>query len=123
MGRFVYTVMLAMGEYFLETIKAGWVTAKSKAIARGAHIGPTPFGYQRNDDGTLVTDPTAGPIVSEAFAICARDGLAAAIDFRASARPTARGARSRRAGSSPSGSTLARSRTETRCARARTRRS
>jgi site-specific DNA recombinase len=81
MGRFVYTVMLAMGEYFLETIKAGWVTAKSKAIARGAHIGPTPFGYARNDDGTLTTDPSAGPIVSEAFAICARDGLAASIDF------------------------------------------
>jgi site-specific DNA recombinase len=81
MGRFVYTVMLAMGEYFLETIKAGWVTAKSKAIARGAHIGPTPFGYTRTDDGTLTTDPAAAPIVSEAFAICARDGLAAAVDF------------------------------------------
>jgi site-specific DNA recombinase len=81
MGRFVYTVMLAMGEYFLETIKAGWVTAKSKAIDRGAHIGPTPFGYARNHDGTLSVDPMAGPIVSEAFAICARDGLPAAIDF------------------------------------------
>ena len=89
MGRFVYTVMLAMGEYFLETIKAGWVTAKSKAIARGAHIGPTPFGYARNDDGTLAVDPIAGPIVSEAFAICARDGVVTAIDFlseRAAAR-------------------------------------
>jgi DNA invertase Pin-like site-specific DNA recombinase len=81
MGRFVYTVMLAMGEYFLETIKAGWVTAKSKAIARGAHIGPTPFGYTRDDDGTLAIDPQAGPIVSEAFAICARNGLASAIEF------------------------------------------
>jgi DNA invertase Pin-like site-specific DNA recombinase len=81
MGRFVYTVMLAMGEYFLETIKAGWVTAKSKAIARGAHIGPTPFGYARADDGTLTVDSIAGPIVSEAFAICARDGLAAAVAF------------------------------------------
>lgn len=81
MGRFVYTVMLAMGEYFLETIKAGWITAKSKAIARGAHIGPTPFGYERADDGTLTVDPIAGPIMSEAFAICARDGLAAAIYF------------------------------------------
>lgn len=80
-GRFVYTVMLAMGQYFLETIKAGWITAKSKAIARGAHIGPTPFGYARANDGTLMIDPIAGPIVSEAFAICARDGLAAAIAF------------------------------------------
>jgi DNA invertase Pin-like site-specific DNA recombinase len=81
MGRFVYTVMLAMGEYFLETIKAGWVTAKSKAIARGAHIGPTPLGYARDDDSTLSIDPDAGRVVSEAFAICARDGLPAAIDF------------------------------------------
>jgi DNA invertase Pin-like site-specific DNA recombinase len=81
MGRFVYTVMLAMAEYFLESIKSGWITAKSKAIDRGAHIGPTPYGYTRSPDGTLAVDPERGPMVSEAFAVCARDGLPAAIDF------------------------------------------
>ena len=122
MGRFVYTVMLAMGEYFLETIKAGWVTAKSKAIARGAHIGPTPFGYERKVDGTLSVDPATGPIVSEAFATCARGGMASAIDFLSlNALRTERGPRSRPADSSRSASTSARSRTAIRFARARTR--
>jgi DNA invertase Pin-like site-specific DNA recombinase len=60
MGRFVYTVMLAMGEYFLEAIKSGWVTAKSKAIERGAHIGPTPYGDTRNSDGSSPSTPPAG---------------------------------------------------------------
>jgi hypothetical protein len=53
------------------------VTAKSKAIDRAAHIGPTPLGYVRNDEGTPAVDPITGPVVSEAFAIFARDGLPA----------------------------------------------
>ena len=57
------------------------MTAKTKAIARGAHIGPTPYGYARNDDGTLAINPSAGPVVTEAFAICGRDGLQAAKAF------------------------------------------
>jgi DNA invertase Pin-like site-specific DNA recombinase len=85
MGKFVYTVMLAMSEYFLDMIKAGWRTAKSRAINRGVHIGPTPFGYQRvdygDDKGKLVIDPVRGPIVTEAFAVAARDGLHATIAF------------------------------------------
>lgn len=89
MGRLVYTMMLAMGEYFLATIKAGWVTAKTRAIARGAHIGPTPVGYLRNDDGTLRVDPDQGPVVAEAFRIAADTGLHAAVTYlRAHARGT-----------------------------------
>src|SRR4051794_36963342 len=57
MGKFVYTVMLAMGEYFLDNIKAGWRTAKTRAVNRGAPIGPTPYGYARDDDGRLVAHP------------------------------------------------------------------
>lgn len=81
MGKFVYTVMLAMAEYFLGSIKAGWVTAKARAVARGAHIGPTPYGYLRNGDSTLSVDPERAPVVTEAFEVCARNGLLAAIDF------------------------------------------
>jgi DNA invertase Pin-like site-specific DNA recombinase len=83
MGRFVYTLMLAMGECFLATIKAGWVTAKTKAIGRGAHIGPTPLGYLRNKDGTLQVDPDAAPAVTEAFEVAAAGGLHAAMRFLA----------------------------------------
>ncbi len=81
MGKFVYTVMLAMSEYFLDMIKAGWVTAKTKAIDRGAHIGPAPFGYRRADDGTLEVDPVRGPVVARAFEIAAEHGLHAAVPF------------------------------------------
>jgi DNA invertase Pin-like site-specific DNA recombinase len=80
-GRFVYTIMLAMGEYVLATIKAGWIVAKERALERGAHIGPTPLGYVRNADGTLGVHPERGPIVTEAFAIAARDGLQATVVY------------------------------------------
>lgn len=73
MGKFVYTVMLAMAEYFLANIKAGWIAAKTRAIKRGVHIGPCPVGYQRNDDGTLALDPDRAPVIREAFRIAARD--------------------------------------------------
>lgn len=70
-GKFVYTVMLAMSEYFLDTIKAGWRTAKARAVARGAHIGPTPFGYVRRPDGVLEPHDERGAVVSDAFAAAA----------------------------------------------------
>ncbi len=73
-GEFLLTVLLAVNALELNNIKAGWRTAKSRAIERGAHIGPTPFGYLRRDDGTLEVDPERGPIVSEAFAIAAATG-------------------------------------------------
>jgi hypothetical protein len=52
--------------------KSGWKTAKGRAIGRGAHIGPTPFGYRRvprglEGAGTLVPDPVAGRAVSKLF--------------------------------------------------------
>lgn len=81
MGKLVYTILLAVGEHALTTIKQGWITAKARAIGRGAHIGPTPFGYQRADDGVLVVDPVRGPVVTEAFAVAARAGLPAVVAF------------------------------------------
>ena len=83
MGKFVYTVMLAMSEYVLDSLKAGWITAKTRAVERGAHIGPTPLGYTRNGDGILRVHPDRGAIVTEAFEAAARDGLGAAVDYLA----------------------------------------
>jgi site-specific DNA recombinase len=86
MGRFVYTVMLAMSTYALENIKAGWRTAKARAVERGAHIGPTPFGYDRQDDGTLNPNGDA-PIVAEAFKRAGGGDLAAAMTYLRDAAP------------------------------------
>ena len=81
MGKFVYTVMLAMGEYFLDTIKAGWRVAKTRAHERGAKIGPTPLGYRRLPDGTLEQEPSEAPVVAEAFERAATGSLASALEF------------------------------------------
>jgi hypothetical protein len=50
-------------------------------VQRGAHIGPTPFGYERAADGTLVVHPERGPVVTEAFRVAAGGGVHAAIDY------------------------------------------
>jgi DNA invertase Pin-like site-specific DNA recombinase len=81
MGKLVYTMLLAFAEFFLDNIKAGWIVTKARAIERGAHIGPTPFGYLRRKDGTLEVDPVRGPLVTEAFAVAARDGLPGVMAF------------------------------------------
>lgn len=81
MGKFVYTVMLAMSEYFLDNIKASWQVAKSRAMDRGVKIGPTPLGYRRAADGTLEQHPEQAPVVQELFRIAAEQDLTAALAF------------------------------------------
>lgn len=99
-GRLVYTILLGSATYFLDNIKAGWITAKSKAVARGAKLGGTPFGYARNKDGTLSVCDVEGPIVQEAFRMAAEGCQvgevaeylrhAAPVRLRASNRPNGR---------------------------------
>jgi site-specific DNA recombinase len=80
-GKFAYTMLLAFAELFLDNIKAGWIATKTRAVERGAHIGPTPTGYLRRDDGTLEIDPERGPFVTAAFAVAARDGMPGVMAF------------------------------------------
>jgi DNA invertase Pin-like site-specific DNA recombinase len=44
-GRYMLRSFLSNGELFLDQVRTRWATAKGRAIARGAHIGPTPTGY------------------------------------------------------------------------------
>src|SRR5207248_8628021 len=55
-----------------------WDDAKARAMARGAKIGPTPYGYHRAEDGTLSPHPVEAPIIAEAYRLAARDGIEAA---------------------------------------------
>lgn len=80
-GKFVYTIMLAMAEYFLDQIKASWIVAKERAVRRGAKISRTPWGYQRNEDGTLSPHPERAEIVSEAFRLAASENIQAAMTY------------------------------------------
>jgi site-specific DNA recombinase len=81
MGKFVYVVMLAMAEYFLDNIKASWLTARERAVKRGAYVGRAPFGYERGEDGTIHPHPEHAPIMTEAFRLAAGGGLRPAMDY------------------------------------------
>ncbi len=71
-GKAMLNIMFVMAELQLDQLKSGWRTAKGRAISRGAHIGPTPFGYERiargrEGSGTLVPHPQHGQAVSALF--------------------------------------------------------
>jgi DNA invertase Pin-like site-specific DNA recombinase len=71
-GTYQLNDYLNNAERFLNESKEGWVTAKARAIARGAHIGPTPNGYERipkgeERSGCLTPHPTYGPAMTKLF--------------------------------------------------------
>ncbi len=71
-GTFMLNSFFNNAELFLNRIKSGWVVAKTRAVARGAHIGPTPIGYQRVPkgeprSGCLVPHPVYGPAITALF--------------------------------------------------------
>ena len=66
-GRLVLRIMLSMGEWELDRVRATWNTARERAIARGVSIGVAPFGYRRLADGRLGVDAATGPAVTELF--------------------------------------------------------
>lgn len=71
-GQYMLNAFLNNAELQLNTLKASWVVAKERAVARGAHIGPTPFGYlrvQKGEDrsGTLYPHPDQAPAVLHMF--------------------------------------------------------
>lgn len=84
-GKYMLTSFLANAELFLDQAKANWYTAKARAVARGAHIGPTPIGYQRIPkgeprSGCLKPDAGYGPAIAELFSrAAAGDGTDAAL--------------------------------------------
>jgi len=80
-GEFATTIMLALARMERRRLQESWNIAKSRASDRGVKIGPTPFGYQRNDDATLQPDPVYGPVVTEAFRRAAQQGLDAALAY------------------------------------------
>jgi DNA invertase Pin-like site-specific DNA recombinase len=89
-GKMVYTILLAVSEAFLESIKTSWLDAKSRAVKRGAVISRTPFGYKRCENGALEPDPAVAPIVAEAFRVAASQGLAATLTYLLEAFPARR---------------------------------
>ena len=115
-GKYMLTSFLANAELFLDQAKASWWTAKSRAIARGAHIGPTPVGYLKveprptkdthispadsaaiggpTSPGVLVPSPIYGDAITELFvrAASGRHGDSALANWMTERAPRAGGA-------------------------------
>lgn len=66
-GNYMLNAFLNNGELFLNQTKAQWETTKTRAVARGVHIGPTPIGYQRKKSQPLEIDPRCGPAIRGLF--------------------------------------------------------
>lgn len=69
----------------LQMARQYWLTTANRfkrsqidAVAAGVWIGRPPLGYRRGPDRRLAVDPTVGPVITEAFALAAGEGLHAA---------------------------------------------
>ncbi len=80
-GELMMTLMLAMARMERRRFAESWEVAKQRAMDRGVKISRTPFGYQREADGTITPHATDGPIVTEAFRLAARSGIGAALAY------------------------------------------
>jgi len=66
-GRVALRMMMVIASYYWEQSKARWADSQADAIRRGIHVGPTPIGYLRDDDGRLLIDAVKGPLVQECY--------------------------------------------------------
>lgn len=57
-GRFLLTILAGVADLERETIKERTQAGIFRAVANGVWPGPAPFGYKKNDDGTLTPDET-----------------------------------------------------------------
>jgi len=80
-GEFGMTIMLALARMERRRMSEAWDHAKTRALDRGARMGPTPFGYTRDDDGLLVPHPKWARVVKRAFKLAADRGVDAALDY------------------------------------------
>jgi DNA invertase Pin-like site-specific DNA recombinase len=84
-GEFALIVLLAVAKLERDQRVLGWQSAKERALIRGAHIGPTPLGMHRIEDGPdagrLRPDPGWNEIMQAVFeqaaVIRSHSGLAA----------------------------------------------
>lgn len=86
-GEFGMTIMLALARMERRRMSEAWEHAKTRALDRGARMGPTPFGYARNDDGLLVPHPKWARVVKRAFKLAADQGVDAALAYLSKQAP------------------------------------
>jgi site-specific DNA recombinase len=80
-GEFGLTIMLALARMERRRLTESWAIATKHAIERGAKVSPTPYGYERQPDGTIVPHPTQAPHVRRAYELAASQGARAAAQY------------------------------------------
>lgn len=80
-GEFGMTIMLAMGRMERRRLADSWAVAQQRAVERGAIAGRTPYGYERQPDGTLLPHPVESVHIQRAFEIAAARGASAAYAY------------------------------------------
>jgi site-specific DNA recombinase len=80
-GEFGMTIMLAMGRMERRRLADSWAIAQERAVARGAKVSRTPYGYKRMPDGTMEVHPVQSMHVKRAFEIAAARGVSAASAY------------------------------------------
>ncbi len=86
-GEFGMTIMLALARMERRRMSEAWEHAKTRALDRGARMGPTPFGYARTEEGLLTPHEKWASVVEQAFKLAARDGVDAAVDYLRNVTP------------------------------------
>lgn len=81
MGKAFLRILLVFAELERDRIIESWMTIKTDAIERGAIIGPTPYGYTREKNGTITPHPEQAPHIIEAYHLAAARGVNAAHDY------------------------------------------
>jgi hypothetical protein len=66
-GRLIFQILLSIGEWELNRIRASWNEARGRAISRGAHLGSDPFGYRSGEDGRLCVDTEEAALIRTIF--------------------------------------------------------
>jgi site-specific DNA recombinase len=80
-GEFGMTIMLALARMERRRASEAWEHAKTRALDRGARMGPTPFGYTRTEDGLLAPHPKWADVVHRAFRLAADESVEAALAY------------------------------------------
>jgi DNA invertase Pin-like site-specific DNA recombinase len=66
-GEYLLTAMLAMSRLELRRIAERWDLCRRDAVRRGAHMGPAPYGYRKDEQGRLRVEPDEAAAVVKLF--------------------------------------------------------
>lgn len=86
-GELMLTLLLAMARMERRRLTESWAIARQRAVERGAMVSPTPYGYQRNENGCLEPHPVEAMHMRRAYEIAVSQDARAATNYLAENSP------------------------------------